>query len=168
MEDNKKTNLAIRMIKKIIAKFGAGLLLTIISYLAWFPYVTAIWLLDWRAYIIFPILSGGIGWAMIYFFEKSQKTLVDVIEEKVKGKRKRFFLALFNSSKALAFIVSAIALGPYLTPIIIKSAVKNICRVYLYSIILNVLATAGWVWAYFRGLSLFEYIWNTIKLSLGA
>lgn len=136
---------------------GAGLLLTGLSWLARPFYGGLTVYLGYYSYIFFAPISGFIGWIMIRFFAKDQKTLEEMIEEKIKGeRRKKFFLKIFNASKLIAFLLIAVSTGPYLTPIFVRSCVKRIKRAYIYAILLNMSATSFWIFIYFVG-------WETIK-----
>ncbi|MBU1179506.1 hypothetical protein KJ885_01035 [Patescibacteria group bacterium] len=153
-------NISFKWLKELKG-FGAGIFLTVVTTAAMPLYISAVVLLGWRSYVVFPPISAFIAWVMIHFFAKELKTLEETIEEKVRGRRKKkILLSLFNKSKFFAFIFAAIFLGPYLTPLIVRACTKRINRAYLYSVFLNIFTTVFSIFVYFGG-------WEVIKAIFG-
>ena len=157
------------MAKSKIAALGVAMVLSIIGWAGMPLYIIAVVLLDWRSYLVFPLLSGLMAWWLIYFYGGKEKSLGDFIEEKVRGKRRRKILYFsFQKIKPLAIIFSALFIGPGLTPIIIKLCVSDTKKAHLIAIVANGVATAAWIWVYLGGKFIIANYCETIKLSLGA
>ena len=155
--------------KKRVAVFGIATVLSIMGLAGMPLYIMAVIFLDWRSYLVFPPLSGLMALWLIYFSGDGGKTLDEFIGEKVKGRRKKIFLLfLFKKLKPMALLFSALFIGPAFTPIITELCILNIKKAYLTAIILNIFATAVWIWVYLGGKFIIEKYWELIKLSLGA
>ena len=155
--------------KHKITFFGLMAIISIVGYFLVPFYISSIILLDWRAYIIYLPAMVFMTVGVVHFSGETKKTLEEFIEEKIKGKRKRrMLIKAFNKGEVVALIFSALFIGPYITPLLVKLCVKNKERVYLWGVILNVSAMAFWIWFYLGGAEIVKLIWDTIKLSCDA
>ncbi len=157
------------MKKYKITFFGLMALISVVGYFLIPFYISSIVLLGWRAYLIYLPAMVFMTVGVIHFSGETEKTLEEFIEEKIKGKRrKKILISVFNKGEVIALIFSALFVGPYITPLLVRFCVRSRERVYLWSTVLNVSAMAFWIWFYLGGAEIVKFIWNTVKLSITA
>lgn len=122
--------------------FAISGVLTGISWILSSGYYVVTILLGWRAYATFPPLAGILALILVYLDGDTERTLADIINQHIKRERiKNALLKLFKV-RVIAIIISALAFGPFLTPLIVNSCVKGRNKVYFWAIFLNVATTA--------------------------
>ncbi len=151
--------------KKIkLAIFAAAAVLSVANFAIGPIYIGVIIILGWRAYAAFVPLAGLLALPLIYFNGNTDQTLEEFIKQKIKGERIRNFLLKLFKGRIVAMIISALFLGPYLTPYVVNLCLKR--RVYFWAILLNMLGTALWIFIYQGGAEIIKSLWEAAKLSI--
>lgn len=141
--------------KKIkLAILAAAAVLSVANFAIGPIYIGVIVVLGWRAYAAFVPLAGFLAWPLIYFNGNTDETLAEFIKRKIKSERMKNFLLYLFKGRIVAMIISALFLGPYLTPYVVNLCLKK--RVYFWAMMLNMIGTALWIFIYQGGADLIK------------
>jgi len=153
----------------LLVLFTGIFLLCVFYAVSQLLYLQGVILLGYYSFLVFVPLAGILAWGLLFFFKETEISTEEFVEKKINFRFVRKILLWLLKMKMVAFVASALFLGPIITPPLIKTCIPNDKKkAYFWSIALNMLSAAFWLGFTLGGWKLAKHYWSAIKLSVGA